>query len=91
MELAGDLGFAQAGATELADLISLKRSREGTAQPLAVGSRVGKTSADAFAQNLSFELGEDCEQSGHGAAGGRGQIESLSQRHEANTQMFQFL
>jgi hypothetical protein len=79
LKTTGDFGFAEAGTAEFADLIGLKSRREGTAQTLAVGSRVGKAGTDAFAQNLSFELSEDSEQASHGAAGGRGQIESLGE------------
>jgi hypothetical protein len=36
---------------------------------------VGQTSPDSLAQDFPFELGEHREQSGHGAAGGRGEVE----------------
>ena len=63
----------------------------GSAQTFAVLSRMSKPGTDAFAKDFSFELSENSQQSGHGAAGGRGQIESLGQRHEADTEMLQFL
>ena len=69
----------------------MKSCREGTAQPLAVLSRMRQAGANAFAQNLSFELSEDGQQPSHGAACGRGQIESLGERHEADAEMLQFL
>ena len=52
---------------------------------------MGQTSADAFAQDLAFELGEHREQSSHGATGGRGQIECFGQRNETDSEMLQFL
>jgi hypothetical protein len=42
-------------------------------------------------KNLSFELGEDGQQSGHGATSGRSQIESFGERHEADAQIFKLL
>jgi len=48
-------------------------------------------STDAVTQNFAFELSEDCQQSSHGSAGGRGQVESLGERHEADAEVLQFL
>ena len=45
----------------------------------------------SFPQDLAFELGEDGQQSGHRSAGGRGQVQRLGQRDEADAQMLQFL
>lgn len=42
-------------------------------------------------QDFPFELGEDRQQSGHGATRLRGYVQRLGQRNESNTQMFQFL
>ena len=39
-------------------------------------------SSRSFAQDLSFERGEDRQQSGHSSTGGRGQIEGLGQEDE---------
>ena len=52
---------------------------------------MGQASPSPFPQNLSFELGEDGQQSGHRSTGWRGQIQRLGQRHEADTEMLQFL
>ena len=64
---------------------------KGSAQALAVLPGMGKPGTNAFTQNLAFELGEHGQQCGHGSAGGRGQIESLGERHEADAEMLQFL
>lgn len=44
-----------------------------------------------FPQDLPFELGEDCEQSGHRSTGRGGQVRSFSQRNEPDAQMLEFL
>ena len=62
-----------------------------SAETFAVLPRMGKPGANALAQNLTLELGERSQQCGHGAAGGRGQIKSFGERHEADAEMLQFL
>jgi hypothetical protein len=52
---------------------------------------MGQASPGSFPQNLSFELGEDGQQSGHRTPGWCGQIQRLRQRHEADAQMIEFL
>lgn len=64
---------------------------ERQAQTLAALPGLGQPNAGSFAQNLSFELGEDGKQTGHGAPGWRSQIQRLGQRNEADSQMLQFL
>src|SRR5690349_636778 len=91
VELPGDLGFADAGTEQSADLISFEGGRNGSAQTFAVLPRMSKPCTDAFAKDFSFELGEDGEQPGHSAAGGRGQIESFGERHEADAEMIELL
>ena len=76
---------------QFADPIGVQRGGKGSAQTFAVLSRMSKSGADAFAKDFSFELREDGQQSGHSATGGRGQIESFGQRHEADAEMLQFL
>ena len=65
--------------------------RGRAAEAFAVLPCVSQTGADAFAQDLAFELGEHREQSGHGATCGRGQIECFGQRYEADAEMLKFL
>ena len=72
-------------------MIGFESGREGAAQTLAVLSRMGKFGTDPFAENLSLELGEHSQQSGHGPAGGRSQIESVGERDEADAEVIQFL
>ena len=50
-----------------------------------------QASSGSFPQNLSFELRQDGQQSGHGSTGWRGQIQRLGERYETDTQMLQFL
>jgi len=52
---------------------------------------VSQASPSSFPQNLSFERGEDSQQSGHRSTGRRGQIQRLSQRHEPDAEMFREL
>ena len=61
------------------------------AEAFALLPGMGQTGADTFAKDLPFELGEHGEQSGHGAACGRGQIECFGQRHETHSEMLKFL
>ena len=59
------------------NLIGMQGRGEGTAQTFAVPPGMGKSSANALTQNLSFELGEHSQQGGHGTARRRSQIQSL--------------
>src|SRR5262249_46704167 len=45
----------------------------------------------SFPQNLPFELSKDGEQTSHGSAGRRGQVQCLSQRYETHPKMLEFL
>ncbi len=69
----------------------MDRCRSGSSQPLAVLPCMLQTCAHAFAQNLPFKLGEDCKQPCHGSTGRSCQIQSFCERHEPDSQMFQFL
>jgi hypothetical protein len=60
-------------------------------QPFPVLPRMGQASSSSLPQNLSFELGENREQTGHRATSWRGQIQCLGQRHEPDAKMLQFL
>jgi hypothetical protein len=91
VETAGDFGFADSGVAQFADPIGVQCGSKWSAQTFAVLSRMSKPGTDAFAKDFSFELSENSEKSGHGAAGGRGQIESLGKRDEADAEMLQFL
>src|SRR5579864_4576477 len=84
VKTAGDLRFTEAGAAQLVDLISVEGGGKRSAEALAVLPGMSQSGANAFTQNLAFELGEDCQQRGHGAAGRCGQIESLGERDEAD-------
>lgn len=91
LQPSGDLGFAYAGAVKIPDLIDMKGRCFWPTQPLAVPSRVLQTCAHPFAQNLSFKLRKDCQQTGHRPTGWRCQIQCLRQRYETDPQIFQFL
>jgi len=74
----GDFGFADAGAAQFPDFRSVCGRSCRTTQPFAVFPRMSQASPGPFPQNLSFELGEYCEQAGHGATSWRSQIQRLS-------------
>ena len=52
---------------------------------------LGQPGSSSLPQNLPFKLCEYRQKSGHGSTGRRGQIQRLSQRHEPDSQMLQFL
>jgi len=60
-------------------------------QPFSVLPSMGQSGPRSFPQDFPFELGEDRQQSSHGATRRCGQIQCLGQRNEANTEMLQFL
>ncbi len=86
MQAAGDFGFADAGAMQFPDFRSVYSHGCGPTQPFAVLPSVGQASPGSFPQNLSFELGEDCQQAGHRTTGGRCQVQRLGQRYETRPQ-----
>src|SRR5947207_12297660 len=67
LQPAGDLGFANAGAMQFPDLLGVHGRSRWPAQPFPVLPRMSQASPGPFPQDLSFELGEYCEQAGHGA------------------------
>jgi hypothetical protein len=91
LQPSGDFGFADASAAQLPDFRSACGRSCRTTQPLAVFPRMSQASLGPFPQNLSFELGEYCEQAGHGATGWSRQIQRLRQGNEADAEVFQFL
>ena len=92
LQAAGDLGFADASAMQFPDLCGCGGPRScGRPRRCAVLPGVRQASAHPFPQNLPFELGEDGQQPGHRATGGRGQIQRLGQRDETHSEMLQFL
>ena len=58
---------------------------------LSVKPGFGNTGADSVAEDFVLELSEDREQSGHGAARRRRQIQRLGERHETDAQRSEFL
>ena len=91
LKAAGDFGFADAGAMQFPDFRSVYGRGCRPAQPFPVLPGWAKPSPRSFPQNLPFELGEDGQQSGHGATGWCGQIQRLGQGNEPDAEMFQFL
>ncbi len=73
------------------DFGSMDRRSYRPTQPFPVLPRMSQAGSRSFAQDLSFELGENRQQSGHRSTGGRGQIQRLCQGDEADSQMLQFL
>ncbi len=53
--------------------------------------RAGQASPRSFPQNLSFKLRANRQQPSHYPTGRRGQVQHLGQRHEAHSEMLQFL
>jgi hypothetical protein len=60
-------------------------------QALAVLPGVGQTGPGSVPQDLSFKLGEDCQQSGHRATGRSREIERFHERDEPDTEVLEFL
>jgi hypothetical protein len=71
LEPASNLGFGDASTIQFPDLSGLKSRRHRSTQPFAVLSGVGQASANSVPQNLPFELGEDCQQTGQRSTGRR--------------------
>ncbi len=76
---------------QLADLRGLKSRGYWPAESFAILPGMGQTSPGSFPQNLSFELGEDGQQTGHRATGWRSEVECLSQRYETDSEILEFL
>jgi len=87
----GDFGFADAGAVQFSDFRSVDCRGRRSSQPFPVLSCVNQACPGSFPQDLPFELGEDREQPGHSATGGRGQIQRLGSGDKADAQMLEFL
>jgi hypothetical protein len=91
LEATRDLCFGYAGAVQPPDLGGVHSRGYWPAQLFTALSCVGQASPSSFPQNLSFELSEDSQQTGHRATGWSRQIERFGQRDEADTEMIQFL
>jgi len=61
------------------------------AQSFPILPRMRQARSRSFAQNLTFELSKDRQQAGHGAACRSCEIQRFGQRHEAHSEVFQFL
>ena len=61
----------------------------GPAQALAVQPGLEQSRASSLPQNLSFEFGENREQTRHRSPSRRSQVQCLGQRNEAHSQMLQ--
>ena len=83
--------LANTGTIQLPNLDGPKARRHWPAELFTVLPGVRQARPRSFPQNLPFELGEDRQQAGHGAAGGRGQVQCLGQRDETDSEMLQFL
>src|ERR1035438_2111775 len=59
VEAPGDLGFAEAGAAQFADLIGVQCCGCGPAQTLAVQPGMSESSPYAFTEDLALEASED--------------------------------
>jgi hypothetical protein len=53
----GDLGFAEAGAAEFADMIGVEGGGNGSAQAFAVLPGMGQSSPHALAKDFALEGG----------------------------------
>ena len=73
------------------DFASLFCCCSGPAQFLPVLPGVGQAGARSVPQHLSFERGEDGQQSGHGSTGGRREIQRFGEGNETSAQMLQLL
>jgi hypothetical protein len=76
-EPAGDLGFTAALLVQLSRFDGFVNNRWRAAESFALLACVHQPGADTLAKDLAFELGEHREQSGHGVACGRRQVEVL--------------
>src|SRR5512143_911678 len=77
LQATGDLGFVDAGAVKLPDLIGVESRRDWPAQALTSPPRLLEARTNPFAQNLSLELSEDCQQAGHRPTSGCRQIQGF--------------
>ena len=91
MDSTSDLRFANTSTMQLPDFRSVNGSGCRPTQPFPVLPRMGQASPSSLPQNLPFELSKDGQQASHGTPGRCGQIQRLGQRHEAHSEMFQFL
>src|SRR5260370_33418214 len=91
LQPAGDFGFAGASAVQFPDVSGPEPRRLRPAQSFPIQPGLGQASASSLSQNLSFELGEDSQQSVHRTPGWCGQIQSLGEGNETDAEMFQFL
>ena len=77
------------------DVVSGSRPRARL--PLRAGPDVGRSAGrgpiqpSSLTQDLPLECGEDGQQTRHRSTRGRSQVQCLGQRHEAHTEMLQFL
>jgi hypothetical protein len=90
VQLAGDLGFADASEVKFSDLACLFPDRQRSTQMLSVEAGFGNTGADAFAEDLVLELSKHREQARHGPTGRRRQIQRFGKGHEADAQCGEF-
>ena len=74
-----DLGLAHALGFEAVDLVDLQRCRWRTSVGAAFLPGLGDPGSDPLAEDLAFELREDCQHPRHRAARRRGQVERLGQ------------
>ena len=64
---------------QLSDFVRVDCGRDRPPQPFPVLPRLGQASPITLPQNLSFEIGEDRQQTGHRSTGGRSQVQCLGQ------------
>jgi hypothetical protein len=88
---AGDFSPGDAGAMQLADLGGVQSRRNWPIQLFAVQPSLRQSGARPVTQDLTFELGEDGQQTRHGTTGRSCEIQRLGQRDETDTEMLQFL
>jgi hypothetical protein len=70
IEAAGDLGFAEAGAAQFADLIGVQCCGCGPAQTLAVQPGMSESGPYAFTEDLALEASEDGQKPRRRTTGG---------------------
>src|ERR1700733_13229375 len=87
----GDLGFGDAGAVQSPDLGGVESRSYRAAEAFAILPSMSQSGPGSFPQNLSFELSEYGQQTGHGASGRGGQVQRLGQGNEPYAQILQFL
>lgn len=77
LKVAGNFGFADPCPMQFPNLCRMESGGNGPTQPFSILPSLSQASPSPLAQNLSFELGEDRQQAGHGATSGRGQVQRL--------------